>query len=113
MIIALIGSLCSGKETLAKLLEIQLDFKIINLYEEFARELGVPISEEVVRLFFSGMWVHYKNFMIKYRASTWTSHEDIHVKHWNYESWLDKKLCLLPLPSTSEHGKVYVCVAVR
>ena len=65
MIIALAGPLCSGKSTLALYLMKTYEFKIVNLYEIFAQELGPEeskeggVTPEIIEKFFSGGFNHY------------------------------------------------------
>ena len=59
MIIALTGTLCSGKSTLALYLKLKFGFNIVNLYEVFARELGVEessaeVTSDIIEKFFAG-----------------------------------------------------------
>ena len=62
MIIALTGPLCSGKATLALFLNKTYGFKIVSLYEIFAKELGavdgVKVSPEIIERFFAGKHHH-------------------------------------------------------
>lgn len=58
MIIALSGPVCSGKATLALYLQKVFGFKIVSLYEIFAKELGaeegIKVSPEIIERFFAG-----------------------------------------------------------
>ncbi len=58
MIIALTGTLCSGKSTLALYLKLKFGFTICNLYEVFAREVGVEgqieVTSDIIEKFFAG-----------------------------------------------------------
>jgi len=64
MIIALAGPLCSGKSTLALYLMKTYEFKIVNLYEIFAQELGPEeskegVTPEIIEKFFSGVYNYH------------------------------------------------------
>jgi uridine kinase len=56
MIIALTGGLCSGKTTLAYyILKTFPNFKIVNLLEVFAKDLGIECDQEAaLQRFYSG-----------------------------------------------------------
>lgn len=55
MIVALMGSLCSGKATVALYLCKEFGFQITNLYHVLAKELDMdPNDPALVELFFSG-----------------------------------------------------------
>jgi hypothetical protein len=53
MIIALMGALCSGKASVAFYLEKEFGFKVVNLYELFAKELDCELTSEIIEKFFS------------------------------------------------------------
>jgi dephospho-CoA kinase len=47
MIIALLGTLCSGKSTVAFYLQKEFAFTVVNLLEVFAKEMGIEFNDEV------------------------------------------------------------------